>query len=982
MFCTNCGNKLPDGARFCTRCGAPVTPVIPRTGDAALEQREVAEDELRSDANARETDGATASVDAAAGTGPTPSADFAQTDGAPHGPAADPACSAASDAEATTAEAHEGAADTAPGEGFVGALQPDEGPSEDPTSAFELDDADETPTTLLSMDDVDETPTTVLSAEDDEASEDPTALFVAEEEPTSALEIEADPDEAPTTLPSDAGANKDEADETPTTLLNGEDTEDIDGETTVLADPDEVERAEASADAAAAEQSLWAEPGADSETTVLPEADASHDGAARQVSWQQAASGQLPFSEQQGQQVFETAQVPPQPQDGQLPFQEGQPAKKTHRGLIIGVIAVVVIAIALACALLIPRFTGNTGTVVAYGQTDPVELSPATRMRPRDAEGNELTSYVVKLVKRVSDDDGGSTKPSEAISDVVAQIEVHGPDGFTMEDFGDDIPAGDYTIVIVADGSSSSDDGQDFPVRYDPDGDDDSELIVQPESAPKPGEEGDSKKDSEAGEGEGSEDEFTEEELAAAYYSAKLDELADRYGSAAIVTADSGTTYALEGLAYAGLYDFDGDGLDELLTIVTDEFDTSDPEHIADVYQVAVWDYQDGELAQVFDGVAPYSNGGEYFLDIYEYEGAPVIDTMTYEDGGVTVSARMGEDGDAFSAVCESRCVETYEPEYEIAFTYYVDGDEVEESDYQAVMDEMKHLDHICLATIGDPNDSETTESYVGDGSVNVLAGDALIDATSDTMASLEDAAGDALDYVLELLAEDAKDQASYQATVEEQTETFESSQGEGSEWEQSVAWCYPVITLEDGSTNDVLDALNKSFADDYAADLAATKAWTIDSGDEQVTVHRDRVTYLEGSIACVRSDRSVFLGGAHSTESVYGTFYDLSTGDVVDVDEALGLSWSDLQAEAEQAVNSYVDAGNTDMSMDEISSDAIAAVISDKTRYLADENGVYVAFWSYELGSYASGLHLVYVHGFEDDSIVGTSAGTFEWGQ
>lgn len=27
MFCTNCGSKLPDGARFCTSCGAPVAPM-------------------------------------------------------------------------------------------------------------------------------------------------------------------------------------------------------------------------------------------------------------------------------------------------------------------------------------------------------------------------------------------------------------------------------------------------------------------------------------------------------------------------------------------------------------------------------------------------------------------------------------------------------------------------------------------------------------------------------------------------------------------------------------------------------------------------------------------------------------------------------------------------------------------------------------------------------------------------------------------
>ena len=29
MFCQNCGNQLPDGAKFCTRCGAPVASAQP-----------------------------------------------------------------------------------------------------------------------------------------------------------------------------------------------------------------------------------------------------------------------------------------------------------------------------------------------------------------------------------------------------------------------------------------------------------------------------------------------------------------------------------------------------------------------------------------------------------------------------------------------------------------------------------------------------------------------------------------------------------------------------------------------------------------------------------------------------------------------------------------------------------------------------------------------------------------------------------------
>ena len=64
-------------------------------------------------------------------------------------------------------------------------------------------------------------------------------------------------------------------------------------------------------------------------------------------------------------------------------------------------------------------------------------------------------------------------------------------------------------------------------------------------------------------------------------------------------------------------------------------------------------------------------------------------------------------------------------------------------------------------------------------------------------------------------------------------------------------------------------------------------------------------------------------------------------------------------------------------MSTDE---DSLNTLI-DEDRFYADENGVVVALWPYEIGSYADGVQLVYVYAFEDDSIVGTSAGSFEWG-
>ena len=35
MFCTNCGNQMLDGSKFCTKCGAPMgalAPEVPAEG--------------------------------------------------------------------------------------------------------------------------------------------------------------------------------------------------------------------------------------------------------------------------------------------------------------------------------------------------------------------------------------------------------------------------------------------------------------------------------------------------------------------------------------------------------------------------------------------------------------------------------------------------------------------------------------------------------------------------------------------------------------------------------------------------------------------------------------------------------------------------------------------------------------------------------------------------------------------------------------
>ena len=65
---------------------------------------------------------------------------------------------------------------------------------------------------------------------------------------------------------------------------------------------------------------------------------------------------------------------------------------------------------------------GKDVPTVTYGQTDPVQCSVVTRVRPRDESGGELTSYVVYLMRQASDDAASSSSASEELNQVVARF--------------------------------------------------------------------------------------------------------------------------------------------------------------------------------------------------------------------------------------------------------------------------------------------------------------------------------------------------------------------------------------------------------------------------------------------------------------------------------------------------------------------------------------------------------------------------------
>lgn len=812
-------------------------------------------------------------------------------------------------------------------------VTPADAASEDETSVFVIDnDASEDETTVLTTDAA-------------------TTEGTASELPTGALPLDAEEDAA--TPDEDAAAPNDEL-------------------TTVLPpapDPDEAERAAAAADAAAAEDALWSEPPEDEPTTLLgqgPAPAASGDAAGPlQVSWRQPP--------QQATPTQTASAETPGPQPATAPGAE--PRKKKPVALIAAIAVLALAAVVVLCVFVVPRFLDAAGPTVTYGQTDPVQCSVVTRIRPRDAEGNELTSYVVSLVERTADRQD-RTSADDGIADAVAQIRVTGNNGFTMEDFGDDIADGDYYLVIEpSDSSDDSSSDQRIPIHYEHDNPDaDSEVVVTP-PAPEPDEpasdgEGESQ-DSEDAQGES---EFTEEQLAYAHYYLKCQELINTYGPAGTTDLYDGQMTAMTGLALAQLIDFDGDGLNELLVSYNAVEIGTDAASADEVYPVEVWDYQDGELVQVYEGNAPYTNGGAYFLDLYEYNDLPVICAVWY-DMQVDNASLVDEYTGYFSQVSETLDAIAVRDSFfnydtgENSVTYTLDGESATEEEWNDFEGDLDHTTHYDLALFDNAVEAESMD----DDECDVLYGEDLRAATEDTFVELQEGAGDALEAV-----EAETEDAAYAYDIVEQDVTYTSSQGEGTEWEATSTWCYPQFTLADGSTTPALDSLNAQLKGSFDEDVANAQSWTFESGDVQIQVHRDTVTYHEGTIVCVRSDRSGFTGGAHGTESVTGTFYDLDTGQQVGLETATGVSLDELKSAAVTAVLDYVAAQpNGTLSTDE---DSLNTLI-DEERFYADENGIVVALWPYEIGSYADGVQLVYVYAFDDDSIVGTNAGSFEWG-
>ena len=252
-----------------------------------------------------------------------------------------------------------------------------------------------------------------------------------------------------------------------------------------------------------------------------------------------------------------------------------QPKKPKHRGRIIAAVigGVAVVAI-VAAIVIVPRI--GTSSEVTSGGKGYVVCACETKVLPKNSKGKKLKSYTVELAPA-----NGKGKSYT--------IKVDGEDGFAMEDFGE-LPDQKYQMTITS-GKGKKKSTTTMKVDYTKEGSD----------APKNVELTQSKKEAKASAKAAVK---TANEL----FTDKILEYQKKYGEGeAVEIDDSQSTYGAQGVAYAKLVDFDGDGQDELLIEYSDE--PVDRVDNAAAAHLEVWAYKNGKIEKVYTpdvSVAPH----------------------------------------------------------------------------------------------------------------------------------------------------------------------------------------------------------------------------------------------------------------------------------------------------------------------------------------------------------------------------------------
>lgn len=263
-----------------------------------------------------------------------------------------------------------------------------------------------------------------------------------------------------------------------------------------------------------------------------------------------------------------------EPAEASQPFvPTPQPKKPKHKGRIVAAVIGGVAVVAIVAAIVIVPRIGASSEVTSGGK-GYVVCACETKVLPKNSKGKKLKSYTVELAP-VSGKGKSYT------------IKVDGEDGFAMEDFGE-LPDQKYQMTITS-GKGKKKSTTTMKVDYAKEGSD----------APKNVELTQSKKEAKASAKAAVK---TADEL----FTDKILEYQKKYGEGEAVGFDE-YAYGAQGVAYAKLIDFDGDGQDELLIEYSDEpVDRGDNAAAA---HLEVWAYKNGEIEKVYTpdvSVAPH----------------------------------------------------------------------------------------------------------------------------------------------------------------------------------------------------------------------------------------------------------------------------------------------------------------------------------------------------------------------------------------
>ena len=513
-----------------------------------------------------------------------------------------------------------------------------------------------------------------------------------------------------------------------------------------------------------------------------------------------------------------------------------QSKKPKHRGRIVAAVIGGVAVVAIVAAIVIVPRIGASSEVTSGGK-GYVVCACETKILPKNSKGKKLKSYTVELAPT-----NGKGKSYT--------IKVDGEDGFAMEDFGE-LPDQKYQMTITS-GKGKKKSTTTMKVDYTKEGSD----------APKNVELTQSKKEAKASAKAAVK---TANEL----FTDKILEYQKKYGEGEAVAIDE-YTYGAQGVAYAKLIDFDGDGQDELLIEYSDE--PLENSNGATAAKAEVWAYRDGKIEKVYEP------------DIWVDVMCVGVSLRVYDYDGTYGFRRYLHDGEKINV-----------KEVPVGMDESRDGYECEFDAY----------DGKAFSAVAGP--APISDSKIaGTNEVSELS--AVLTSTEESVAGTIATVATTLEQLKSKDSDDA--QASYEAVSATQDVDFTAAVGEGpldpspdDTCQITATWTYPQVK---GQGVGIVK-FNKDMVQLVADTLDASKQASMEDEDSRVTMmYTAEIVSIDGDIACVRTFTDSYQPPYRSERVTRSAYYNLKTGEQVSLEDSLaqhGLSFDTLKSEAKQAI-------------------------------------------------------------------------------